>query len=119
MLTPLLGRDIFFNPVREEHHPDLIVILDGTEGNRGSNLGHHVTFHLFLCTKIQRSTDIDEQHHRHLTLFLEDLHVWTVETRCHIPVDVTHIIAELILTHLAKSHTPTLEGRMVLTCKDV
>ena len=31
----------------------------------------------------------------------------------------THIIAVLIFAHLGKGHSPTLEGRMILTSEDV
>ena len=37
----------------------------------------------------------------------------------HVPVDVSHIIAVLIFAHLGKGHSPTLEGRMILTSEDV
>ncbi len=37
----------------------------------------------------------------------------------HVPVDVSHIIAILIFAHLGKGHSPTLEGRMILTSEDV
>jgi hypothetical protein len=42
-----------------------------------------------------------------------------MEASRHVPVDVTHVIAILVFPHLCESHTPTLEGGMVLTGKDV
>ena len=119
MLATLLWRDVLLNLIREEDNTNLIVILNSTEGKGGSNLCHHIALHLLLGSEIERTTDVDKQHHRHLALFFEHLYIRTMETSSHIPVDISHIITELILAHLAKGHTPTLKGRVVLTCKDV
>ena len=110
VLTTFLGRDVLLNLIGEEDHTYLIVVLDSTEGEGGRNLCHHIALELLLGTEIQRTTDIDEQHHRQLTLLLEHLHIRAMEAGCHIPVDIADIITELILTHLAEGHTPTLEG---------
>ena len=119
MLTTFLGRDVFLNLIREKHDPNLIIVLNSAESDGGGNLSHHITFHLLLRTEIERATDVNQQHHRQFTFFLEHLHIGTMETGCHIPVDVTHIITKLIFAHLAKGHTPTLECRMILTSEDV
>ena len=119
MLTTFLGRDVFLNLIGEKHNTNLIVVLNGAEGDGGSNLRYHITFHLLLGTEIERTTDIDQQHHCQLTLFLKYLHIWTMKTGGHIPVDITHIITKLIFAHLAEGHTPTLKGRMILACEDV
>ena len=119
MLTAFLRWDILLNLIGEEHHTNLIIVLYGAEGDGGSNLRHHVTLHLLLGTEIERAADIDKQHHCQLTLLFEHLHIRTVEAGCHIPVDVAHIIAKLIFAHLAEGHSPTLEGRVILTGEDV
>ena len=119
MLAALLGRNVFLNAVREECHADLVVILDGREGDGGGNLGHHVALHLALRTEVQRATDVDHQHDGQLALLLEHLHVGAVEAGGHVPVDVAHVVAILVFAHLAEGHTPALEGRVVLPCEDV
>ena len=60
MLASLFGWDIFFYPIRKENHSYLVIILNGTECQCGSYLGHHFSFGLFLGTKIQRARDINE-----------------------------------------------------------
>ena len=119
VLAALLRRNILLNLVREEYHANLIVVLNGAESQRGSNLRHHVLLHLHLRAKLQRTRHVDQQHHRQLALLLKDLHVGTMKPCRHVPVNVTHVIPKLILSHLAESHSPTLEGRMVLSGEDV
>ena len=110
MLAAFLRRYILLHLVRKEDDANLIVVLDGREGDGGSYLGHHVTLHLHLRTKIQRAADVDQQHDGQFALFLKDLHVGTVEAGGYIPVDVTHVVTILILTNFAERHSPTLEG---------
>ena len=42
-----------------------------------------------------------------------------VLARCHVPVNVTHVVAILVLAHLGKRHAMALERRLVGTCKDI
>ena len=119
MLASLFRRDVFFYLVREEDDANLVVVLDGTERQRGSYLRHHVALHLHLRAEVERAADVYQQHHRQLAFLLEHLHVGPVEARRDVPVDVAHVVAVLILAHLAEGHTPAFEGRMVLPCEDV
>ena len=119
MLTTFLRRDVLLDLVGEEDHTDLVVVLDGTERQGSRNLRHHLLLHLVLRTELQGSADVDEQHHGKLALFLEHLDIRTVEACGYVPVDIAHIITKLILTYFAERHSPTLEGRMVLSGEDV
>ena len=42
-----------------------------------------------------------------------------MKTCRYVPVDISHVITILVFAHLGKGHTPALESRVVLTCKDV
>ena len=119
VLAAFLGRDILLYLIGEEDHANLVVVLNGTESQRGGNLRHHVLLQLHLRTELQRARNVNQQHHGQLALLLKDLHIRTMKPGRHIPVNVTHIIPELILAHLAEGHSPTLEGRMVLSGEDV
>ena len=72
-----------------------------------------------LRAEIVGTRHVDEQHHRHLTLFLEDLDERMIETSGDIPVDVADVVALLVLTHLAEGHATPLEGTVVLAREDV
>ena len=119
VLAALLGRDVFLYSVGEEDDTYLIVVLNGTEGQGGCNLGSHVALHLPCGTEVERATYVDQQHHGKLALLLEHLDKGTMETGGHIPVDVSHVVAILVLPHLGEGHTPALEGRVILACKDI
>ena len=110
MLAAFLWRDVLLYLVREEYHPNLVIVLYGAERQRGGNLRGHVTFHLPRRTEVKRPRDVYEQHYRQLTLFLEDLHVGTVEAGSDIPVYISHVIAKLVFPNLRERHSPTLEG---------
>ena len=119
MLAPLLGRNILLNLVGEEDNANLVVVLYGTERQCGCNLSHHVALSLTLSAKVERTAHIDEQHHCEFALLLKHLDVWAVESCRDIPVDVPDVVAKLIFAHLAKRHSPSLEGRVVLSGKDI
>ena len=119
MLPALLWRDELLHPVSKEDYTDLVVVLYCSECNRCSNLCDHIAFCLSYSSEIETLREVNDKHHRQFALLLKDLDVWLVETCSHVPVDVTHIVAILVLTHLAEGHTTPLEGRMVLSCKDV
>ena len=84
-----------------------------------SDLCCQVTLHLMRRTKVERATHVHQQHHRQLTLLLKHLDKGAMKACRYIPVDISHVIAILVLPYLGKGHASSLEGRMVLTCKDV
>jgi len=55
MLAAILRRNIFLNTVGEEDHADLVVVLDGREGDRRRNLSGQLPFHLLCRTEVERS----------------------------------------------------------------
>ena len=110
MLSSLLGRDILLNSVGKEDDTYLVVVLNGTEGQGGSYLGCQVALHLAHRTEVERATHIHEQHDGELSFLFEHLDERAMETGCHVPVDVSHVVAILVFAHLGKGHSPALEG---------
>ena len=119
MLSSLLRRNVLLYAIREEDDTYLVIVLNGTEGECGSNLSSQIALHLLHRTEIERPADVYEQHHRQFPFLFKHLDVRLMKAGGHVPVDVSHIIAILIFAHLGKGHSPTLEGRMILTCEDV
>ena len=64
MFSTLFRWYVFLYFVGEEYHPDLVVVLNGTEGECCRYLSHHVALGLHFGTEVERAADIDEQHHR-------------------------------------------------------
>ena len=119
VLPSLLRRDELLHLIREKDDTNLIVVLDSRESQRSSNLCHHLTFGLTDGTEVQTARHIDQQNHGQLPLFLKHLHERLVEASCNVPVDIAHIVTILIFTNFRESHTPTLEGRVVFSSKDI
>ena len=119
MLSSFLRRNVLLDAIREEDDTYLVIVLNGTEGECGSNLSSQIALHLLHRTEIERPADVYEQHHRKFPFLFKHLDVRLMKAGGHVPVDVSHIIAILIFAHLGKGHSPTLEGRMILTSEDV
>ena len=114
VLAALLGRDKLLHFVAEEDDTHLVVVLDGREGYGGTDFGHHLALGNAHSTKILAAAHVHEKHHREFAFLLIDLDIGAVVARGDIPVDVAHVITVLVLAHLAESHTPALESRVVL-----
>ena len=114
-----LGRDVFFDFVREEDNAHFIVVLDGREGQCGGNFGHAIALERGHRTEIATARHIDQQHHGQFALLLKHLDVRLVEAGGHVPVDRANIITGLVLSHLAESHTTTFVLAVVLSGEDV
>ena len=119
VLAALLRRDILLYAVREEYDTYLVVVLYGTESYRCGYLSHHVFLELTGGAEVERARHVDEQHHRELALLLKHLHVGPVEARSDVPVDVAHIVAELVFPHFRERHSAPLESRVILAGKDI
>ncbi len=119
VLAAFLGWDELLDLVGEEDDADLVVVLNGREGERGRNLGHHVALELLDGTEVETAADVNQQHNRQLAFLLEDLDVGLSKASRHVPFDVANIVAILVLAHFGESHAAPLEGRVVLARKDV
>ena len=119
VLAAFLGWNELLDLVGEEDDADLVVVLNGREGERGRNLGHHVALELLDGPEVETAADVNQQHNRQLAFLLEDLDVRLSKASRHVPFDVANIVAVLVLAHLGESHAATLEGRVVLARKDV
>ena len=119
MLLALLWRDVFLYPVAEEHHTYLIVVLNTAECECRCDLGDLFLLGLRCGAKLAASAHIDQEHDRHLALFLKDLDMRLVLASRHVPVNIAHIVAILIFTYFGKRHTMTLECRLIASCEDV
>ena len=119
MFATFLRRNELLNLVREENDADFIVVLNGRESKRGSNLSHHIALELLHGTEVETSADIDQKHNRQLSFLLEDLDIRLAKASSHVPFNVANIVAILVLAHFGEGHTAPFEGRVVLARKDV
>ena len=110
MLVTLGGGYILLHPIGVEDHADIIVILYGTKGERACDLRHSLPLRHTHGTEVLTPRDIHEKDHSKLSLLLVDLDVRTGIACGDIPVDISDIIPRLVLSHLAKGHSSSLEG---------
>src|SRR5690606_30452973 len=59
-----------------------------------------------------------QQHDRELALLDVLLHERLADARRHVPVDVAHVVARLVLPHLGELHALTTENGVVLATED-
>ena len=119
MLAPTSRRDEELDLVGEEDRTDLVIILYRGEGQGSCDLGIELALGLDAGTKVRTPCHIDQEHHGQLTLLLKDLDEGVGIACRDIPVQVTHVIAYLIATYLAKGHTSSTEGGLILPRKDL
>ncbi len=119
VLATLLRRYKLLYAVGKEDDANLIVVLYGAEGQCGCNLCNHITLGLYGGSEVKTSADVHEQHHGQFTFLFENLDIRFVESGGNVPFYVADIVAVLIFTHFAEGHTTPLEGRVVLSGKDV
>ena len=109
MLSSFLRRNEFFDLIREENHPDLIIILYSRKGQCGSYLRHDFFLHHIHGTEIAAAGYVNQQHHGQFSLFFKDFYIRTDIARSHIPVYVSNIVPVLVFTYFTESHTTSLE----------
>ena len=119
MAAPFSRRNELFDPVAEEQHPHLVVIEGGAERQHGSNFRQKFPFGADTGSEQTGPAHVHQQHHRHLPLFFEHLHVRAPHSGGNIPVHIPHIVTVLIFTHFAESHPPPLECGMILSRKNL
>jgi hypothetical protein len=109
----LLGRHEALDAVGEEDEADPVVVLDRAEREERRDLGDRLHLGPGGRAEALRGGEVDEEHDGHLPLLGEDLHVGLVHARRDVPVDETHVVARLVLPHLAEGHAPALEDGVV------
>jgi len=70
-------------------------------------------------TELEARGVLDDEEQRDLALLDEFLPVGFAEAGGDVPVDVSHIVAELVLHHLVELHAAAAEGGAVLTAGHV
>jgi hypothetical protein len=109
----LLGRHEALDTIGEDDEADTVVVLDGAEGQERRDLRDRLHLGPPGGAEPLGSGEIDEEHHRHLALFGEDLHVRLVHAGRDVPVDEADVIPRLVLAHLAEGHAAALEDGVV------
>src|SRR5690606_2010791 len=119
MLLSFFGRNEFFYPVAKKKYAHFIIIIDRRKGKYGAYLGQDFIFHLCRSAKKRRAAHICQQHHGKFAFFFKYFNVRFAGTCSHIPVYGAHIVAILILPHLAERHTPAFESAVIFAGKNM
>ena len=117
--TPFFRWNVQFDLIRKQNQTNLIIVVCCGKSHCGRNFGNNIFLELIFGTKTFGTRNIDHQHHRQFAFFLKNFDVRLVVTSCHIPVNRTNVIAILVRTHFAKSHSATFERGVVFPRKDV
>ena len=117
MQATLLGRNEEFHPITEEEKADLVVVVNGAEGQDRRHLGRHLTLAFHHASEITGGAHIENDHHRHLPLFGELLDIGFPGAGGDIPVNGADLVSRSVGTHLLEVHPPSLEDALVLSGK--
>ena len=119
MLPSLCRADELLHLVGEEQGAYLVVVENRTVAEYRRNFREQLALGLHAGSELSRAADIHEQHHREFPLLLEHLYVRRAQPGRDIPVHGPHVVAPPVLPDFAEGHTTPLEGRMVLSRKDL
>src|SRR5690606_31317322 len=110
----LAWRHDVLDAIREDDEADAVVVADGRESEHGRDLRCQLRLEPAARAELLRARQVDQQHHRELSLLDVLLHVWHTDTRRDVPVDVAHVVTGLVLAHLGELHSLSAEDRVVL-----
>jgi hypothetical protein len=85
----------------------------------GSHLGGDLVLHFARRAEGARGAHVDQEHDCELALFAVLLDERCAHARGDLPVDVPHVVAGVVFTHLLELHAAALEGAFVLTGEHV
>ena len=114
-MASLLRRNEELDPVAEEQQADLVVVVDGAEGQDRRHLGRHLALALLHAPEIPGGTDIKHDHHRHLPLLGELLDIGLPGAGGDVPVDGADLVARRVGADLLEVHPASLEDALVLS----
>ena len=94
--VPLRAGTNFSMPSVNSVSPTLSLLLIAENASVALELGHQLALRLPMGAEALRRAQVDQQHHRHLALFAEELDEWPAGAGGHVPVDRPHIVADLV-----------------------
>jgi hypothetical protein len=111
----LLGRHEALDAIGEEDEPTRSLFLMALKARSAETSATVSTLGRPRCAELLGGREVHEEHHGHLALLGEHLHVGLVHARRDVPVDEAHVVARLVLAHLAEGHAAALEDGVVPT----
>lgn len=109
-----LRGNLLYDPVGEEDQADIILIVDGCECQKGGDFRCQIGLCAGAGPEIQRAGDIDEELNRQLTLLGIAFDLGNARTGGDIPIDGTHVIAELVFADFIEFDALAFERSMVI-----
>jgi hypothetical protein len=100
-----------------EAHP--VAVHRAQQHDEAGEFEQRLAFGLRAGTEVKRRRILEHQQERDLAFLDELFAVRFAEPRGDVPVDVPHIVAELILHHLIELHAASAKRRAVLAAEDV
>ena len=111
---PFFGWQVELDAVAEGDEAGLVVVGVGGEGEQGRELGGQLALGGGGGAEAGGGADVDEQVEDELALFDVLLDVGRAHARRDVPVDEAHLVAGLVLAHLAELEAAAAEDAVVL-----
>ena len=101
--------------IGEENGSDAVVVPDGGHRQHGGKLGGELALEALAGAEALGAGEIDDEHHRELSLLDVPLDVGAPHAGRDIPVDAANLVARLVLAHFSELHPLPFEYRPILT----
>ena len=113
MLPSLLRGQVLVHLVGEKQQSDAVVIGIGAECQSGAHFSDKFLTEYVTGAEEGGSADIHDKQDGQFAFFLKYFDVRIARPGSYIPVNRAHIVAELILPHLAERHAAAFEGAVI------
>src|SRR5438128_3001058 len=105
--------------VRKRHQADLVIIINGAEGQNGSQFRNDFFLLLDKCAELLAAAAVDGEQDRQLALFDVALDERVPHAGRDVPIDGPNIIAGLVFTDLLKGDAHALEDTMIFAADQI
>ena len=99
------------------HESDAVAVGGAEQGDQAGEFEEGVAFGAAGRAELQRGRILEEDQHGDLALLDELLAVGFAEAGGDVPVDVAHVVAELVLHDLVELHATAAEGGAVFAAQ--
>jgi hypothetical protein len=112
--TTVACRDDFIRALGKQHRTNAIAVAREQPRQYRDQFGRQHAFAHAAGTEVDRRGKVDQEPGRDLAILLELTHVRRREPRGDVPVDVTHVVVQLVFAEVGEVEAEAAEQRAVI-----
>ena len=114
MTAPIARRNHLVHALGMQHGADAIAVAREQPRQHRHELGRQHALAHSARAEVDRAREIDQKPGRHLAILLELAHVRRRQPRRHVPVDIAHVVMQLVLAQVGEIQTEAAEQCSVI-----